>query len=155
MLYRHVFDKISTEFCGILHVLMSRNIRSPDYELRHIYKLATKNLHLATIFLQLVAKRRPEDFFNFEPCPRNSREKGGWTIKITFQGVNFKLSMKIATYWSGRSFLKTYCKIPKISPGAYIFQRHFWRGLFSEELIFGGAYLRSEINYFAFQNRLG
>ena len=33
-----------------------------------IYKLATKNLHLATIFLQLVAKRRPEDFFNFEPC---------------------------------------------------------------------------------------
>ena len=29
--------------------------------------MATKNLHLATIFLQLVAKRRPEDFFNFEP----------------------------------------------------------------------------------------
>ena len=39
----------------------------PDYELHHIYKLATKNLHLATTFLQLVAKRRPEDFFNFEP----------------------------------------------------------------------------------------
>ena len=33
------------------------------------YKLATKNLHLATIFLQLVAKRRRKDFFNFEPCP--------------------------------------------------------------------------------------
>ena len=33
-----------------------------------IYKLATKHLHLATIFLQLAAKRRPEDFFNFEPC---------------------------------------------------------------------------------------
>ena len=33
-----------------------------------LYKPATKNLHLATIFLQLVAKRRPEDFFNFEPC---------------------------------------------------------------------------------------
>ena len=33
-----------------------------------LYELATKNLHLATIFLQLVAKRRPEDFFNFEPC---------------------------------------------------------------------------------------
>ena len=31
------------------------------------YKLATKNLRLATIFLRLVAKRRPEDFFNFEP----------------------------------------------------------------------------------------
>ena len=33
-----------------------------------LYELATKNLHLVTIFLQLVAKRRPEDFFNFEPC---------------------------------------------------------------------------------------
>ena len=31
------------------------------------YKLATTNLHLATIFLQLVTKRRPEDFFNVEP----------------------------------------------------------------------------------------
>ena len=29
------------------------------------YELATKNLRLATIFLRLVAKRRPEDFFNF------------------------------------------------------------------------------------------
>ena len=34
----------------------------------------------------------------------------------------------------------TYCKIPQISPGAYIFQRPFLRGL-----IFGGAYLRREI----------
>ena len=31
------------------------------------YKLATKKLHLATIFLWLDAKRRPADFFNFEP----------------------------------------------------------------------------------------
>ena len=38
-----------------------------------------------------------------------------------------------------------YCKIPKISPGAYIFQRPFLRGLFLEGLIFGGAYLRREI----------
>ena len=36
-------------------------------------------------------------------------------------------------------------KIPKISPGAYIFQRAFLRGLFLEGLIFGGAYLRKEI----------
>ena len=29
----------------------------------------------------------------------NSREEGGWMIKITFQGVNFEHSMKIiATY---------------------------------------------------------
>ena len=38
-------------------------------------------------------------------------------------------------------FLK-YRKIPKISPGAYIFQRAFLRGLFLEGLIFGRAYLR-------------
>ena len=38
-----------------------------------------------------------------------------------------------------------YRKIPKISPGAYIFQRPFLRGLFLEGLVFGGAYLRREI----------
>ena len=38
-----------------------------------------------------------------------------------------------------------YHKISKISPGAYIFQRPFLRGLFLEGLIFGGAYLRREI----------
>ena len=36
-------------------------------------------------------------------------------------------------------------KIPKIRPGAYIFQRLFLRGLFLEGLIFGRAYLRGEI----------
>ena len=41
--------------------------------------------------------------------------------------------------------IETYRKIPKISPGAYIFQRPFLRGLFLEGLIFGGAYLRREI----------
>ena len=45
-----------------------------------------------------------------------------------------------------------YHKIPKINPGAPIFQRlflgaYFWRGLYSEGLIYGGK--------FAFQNRLG
>ena len=38
-----------------------------------------------------------------------------------------------------------YCKIPKISPGAYIFQRPFLRGLFLEGLIFRGAHLRKGI----------
>ena len=37
----------------------------------------------------------------------NSRVYAGWMIKITFQWVNFELSTKIATYCSGRSFLKT------------------------------------------------
>ena len=38
-----------------------------------------------------------------------------------------------------------YRKIPKISPGADIFQRPFFRGLFLEGRIFGGAYVRREI----------
>ena len=38
-----------------------------------------------------------------------------------------------------------YRKIPKISPGAYIFQRPFLRGLFLEGPMFGGAYVRREI----------
>ena len=33
-----------------------------------LYKLGTKNLPMATIFLKLVSKRRPEDIFNFKPC---------------------------------------------------------------------------------------
>ena len=40
-----------------------------------------------------------------------------------------------------------YRKIPKISPGDYILQRPFLRGLFLEVLMYGGK--------FAFQNRLG
>ena len=40
-----------------------------------------------------------------------------------------------------------YRKIPKLSPGAYIFQRPFLRGLFLEGLTYGGKD--------AFQNRLG
>ena len=38
-----------------------------------------------------------------------------------------------------------YRKILKVSPGAYIFQRSFLRGLFSEGPIFGGAYVWREI----------
>ena len=34
---------------------------------------------------------------------------------------------------------RNYHKIPKISPGAYIFQRPYLRGLFLEEFLFGGA----------------
>ena len=40
----------------------------------------------------------------------------------------------------------SYRKIPKISPGAYIFQRPFLRGIFLEGLIFGRAYVRREIS---------
>ena len=36
---------------------------------------------------------------------------------------------------------RNYRKIPKISPGAYIFQRPSLRGLFLEEFLFGGAFI--------------
>ena len=42
-------------------------------------------------------------------------------------------------------FFSLYRKIPKISPGAYTFQRPFLRGLFLEGPIFGGAYVGREI----------
>ena len=45
-------------------------------------------------------------------------------------------SMRFQCGWS----LKSYRKIPKISLGAYIFQRPFLRALFLEGFIFGGAY---------------
>ena len=54
---------------------------------------------------------------------------------LHFLNNNKKESNKIA-----------YRKISKISTGAYIFQRPFLRGLFLEVLIFGGPYLRREID---------
>ena len=46
---------------------------------------------------------------------------------------------------SVKTSIVRYRKIPKISPGAYISQTPFLRGLFLEGLTFGGAYLRREI----------
>ena len=62
------------------------------------------------------------------------KDRGG--TRTTRQKTSIKLSR-------GR----IYRKIPKISPGAYIFQRPFLRGLFLEGLMYGGK--------FAFQNRFG
>ena len=60
------------------------------------------------------------------------KDRGG--TRATRQKTSIKLSR-------GR----IYRKIPKISPGAYIFQGPFLRGLFLEGLIFGEAYVRREI----------
>ena len=51
-------------------------------------------------------------------------------------------------FYLNKNSLSFYCKIPKISPGAYIFQRPFLKGLFLKGLIFGGAYLWREICVF-------
>ena len=67
-----------------------------------------------------------------------------------FMYVNWVVSeTPVYVYWSCtavRFHTETnYRKIPKISLGAYIFQRPFLRGLFLQGLIFGGAYLQREI----------
>ena len=54
---------------------------------------------------------------------------------------------KAANFKDKNDSVVVYRKVPKISAGAYIFQRPFLRGLFLEGLIYGGK--------FAFQNRLG
>ena len=72
--------------------------------------------------------------------PVNQNLSSKHFLLAKFQLVSCKLSLAII--WQ-----MTYRKILKISPGAYIFQRPFLRGLFSEGLIYGGK--------FAFQNRLG
>ena len=53
------------------------------------------------------------------------------------------------------SFLNAYCKILKIGPGAYIFQRLFLRGSFLEGLIFErGLFTYSMGGNSRFKNRL-
>ena len=64
-----------------------------------------------------------------------------WPIIVLFVTISACLMSLFHSYVAGWN----YRKIPKISPGAYIFQRPFLRGLFLEGLIFGGAYLRREI----------
>ena len=54
-----------------------------------------------------------------------------------------KIKITVALVWMILEWF--YRKIPKISPGAYTFQRPFLRGLFLEGPIFGGAYLWREI----------
>ena len=57
--------------------------------------------------------------------------------------TNMAPSYEALLIWANNFF--TYRNIPTISPGAYIFQRPFLRGLVLEELIFGGASLLREI----------
>ena len=94
--------------------------------------------------------------------------EANWPYRKTIFGTNElyflnPMAILFVLVWNGAKITYTtnvsstlgetnYRKIPIISPGAYIFQRPFFRGLFLEGLLFGGAYLRRE---FAFQNRLG
>ena len=66
---------------------------------------------------------------------------------ISFPGVSRAYSVTPMPFRAEGvgGFYDIYCKIPKICPGAYIFQRPMLRGLVLEGLIFGGAYLWREI----------
>ena len=66
---------------------------------------------------------------------------------ISFPGVSRAYSVTPMPFRAEGvgGFYDIYCKISKISPGAYIFQRPMLRGLVLEGLIFGGAYLWREI----------
>ena len=66
---------------------------------------------------------------------------------ITVISESLTIAWPYCTYKDKESlfYMITYRKIPKISPGAYIFQRPFLRDLFLEGLLFGGAYLMREI----------
>ena len=79
---------------------------------------------------------------------RDSEKKS--EVKICIRVKNnaqlFLQFVKLISQKQGRIRRRSYRKIPKISPGAYIFQRPFLRSLFLEGVIFGGK--------FAFQNRL-
>ena len=66
---------------------------------------------------------------------------------LVFEIDLFSLYVLFSQYRSCDNSVVVYRKVPKISPGTYIFQRPFMRGLFLEGLIYGGK--------FAFQNRLG
>ena len=77
---------------------------------------------------------------------RRRRERKSKIFKFTCIPISTRTLIPPATQAMGIATQK-YRKIPKISPGAYIFQRPFLRGLFLEGLIYGGK--------FAFQNRLG
>ena len=73
--------------------------------------------------------------------------RGVWPI-LEGSALKGYLAHVSACLWKGWGFSLSvrYCKIPKISPGAYFFQRHFLRGLFLERLIFGGAYIQRSLS---------
>ena len=72
---------------------------------------------------------------------------GEFSIKSSGFQRNCRISRASLSNQAMTKETRKYRKIPKISLGAYVFQRLFLRGLFIEGLIFGGAYLRREIDW--------
>ena len=68
-----------------------------------------------------------------------------YLIKQDWVYVRTRSTLDSFTPVTVKRTISDYRKIQEISPGAYIFQRPFLRGLFLEGLIFGGTYLWREI----------
>ena len=82
---------------------------------------------------------------SYKPVSKTYRLEKGFDPSIKYSFLYSYLIPQSAHGRSGASIFSRYRKIPKISPGAYIFQRPFLRGLCLERSIFGGAYVRSKI----------
>ena len=89
----------------------------------------------------------------FKPAQVSSRKMTIWSRNCPFVFfLQWNGNMVTSTFYRCSLLANVmvtkniYRKIPKVSPGAYIFQRPFLRGLYSEGLIYGGK--------FAFQNWL-
>ena len=70
-------------------------------------------------------------------------QKGNECFLVDSEDYIFILTFVMVTIWTISE--RVYRKIPKISPGAYIFQKPYLRRLSLEGLIFRGAYLWREI----------
>ena len=72
-------------------------------------------------------------------CHKNIAVSGQFYVRLLLYSAFTQTQNTRVQLW------RKYFKIPKISPGAYIFQRPFLGGLFLEGPIFGGAYVGREI----------
>ena len=132
---------VSTKNCtNLIALICSHCTRSMLFPMRVHFALWTFLLASNSEGTKFRSDLLSQGILSFWPIRGGSAQK-----RYLFWNSDFR-------WWKGRDFTnwrmwkgKEYRKIPKISPGAYIFQRPFLRGLFLEGLIFGEK--------FAFQNR--
>ena len=129
---RFLTDMRSCNLCLMIHTLISWSIDSCQN------KVSADQNHMTVSFAQVPTSSRTCVPFKFSA---DQFSAFNWSQSQTH--VFFSLFSKVI--WSFAKVEYRYRKIPKISPGAYIFQKPFLRGLFLEGLIFGGAYLRREV----------
>ena len=110
------------------------------------------NCHFSCHFSTLLQQTKENEYFQSICTPLMQNRDLNRRLTALKKSLKFILSKNQIVYDNDLIFspilvasLNRSRKIPKISPGAYIFQRPFFRGLFLEGLIFEGAYLRREI----------